>query len=220
MIGNHIVVLTSDAALQVHALRRSALIMDESWHMRACSCVGMLQAPAKKKTPAKKAAAPKPKKAAAPKPKKTTATKKKVSASAAKTAHVQPAHSIFNALQHEHFGDSLRSSQALLPGCSDCIVQMIVCKLLPASILCTLLAILLIEGVCKRSCMQTSPQSLYWSDVCCRLPQRRPRLHLPRPKTLAWHATDTAELLDRGAMPLAYSRCAATPQQGIDLTCS
>ena len=64
-------------------------VTDYLQHTAACSCAGMLQAPAKKKTPAKKAAAPKPKKAAAPKPKKTTATKKKVSASACKACAVR-----------------------------------------------------------------------------------------------------------------------------------
>lgn len=72
----------------------------------------MLQAPAKKKTPAKKAAAPKPKKVAAPKPKKTTATKKKVSASAASPASVQPAHALSTALQPKDFwgGSAIQST--------------------------------------------------------------------------------------------------------------
>ena len=95
---NCIMVLTSDTASQMHALCRLAHTTIELQQMTACSCAGILQAPAKKKTPAKKAAAPKPKKAAAPKPKKTTATKKKVGASAAR-----PAHFISTALQHEDF---------------------------------------------------------------------------------------------------------------------
>ena len=95
---NCFMVLTSDKALQVRAHCRLAHVTDGFQHATACSCAGMLQAPAKKKTPTKKAAAPKPKKAAAPKPKKTTATKKKVGASAAR-----PAHFISTALQHEDF---------------------------------------------------------------------------------------------------------------------
>ena len=83
-------VLTSDTALEVRAHCCLAHVTHGFQHTTACPRAGMLQAPAKKKTPAKKAAAPKPKKAAAPKPKKTTATKKKVSASAARPPHPSP----------------------------------------------------------------------------------------------------------------------------------